>query len=356
MLSPRLARGALDLERRGRRAPQEAGREASDRACRRLGENVPTLNGRTRLHDHPCITIGLFLLVMSVNTTSLDSDALCTIRWTRFHFKWNLGNRGMQGDQGDRRVVAARSRAVTLADVARTSGVSRATASRALNGRDRVAPDVRARVTMIARSLGYRPNTAARTLVSGRADIIGLVLPTGHIVNEPYEAHVLEAVAMSATEAGQGMMLWLAAGRAERGRPPGVPHRRRRRAGDLRRRPRRPLGRGPARRAAPVRRDRPAPGAHRRVDRRDRQRRRRAPGRRAPRRMWASAHRHDPRSRGSRRRRGPRGGVPRRPRRPRPRRRTRSCSPAASSTWRPAPRRCSNCSPTGPTPCSPPTT
>ena len=90
--------------------------------------------------------------------------------------------------------------------------MSRATASRALNGRDRVAPDVRERVTMIARSLGYRPNTAARSLVSGRADIIGLVLPTGHIVNEPYEAHVLEAVAMSATEAGQGMMLWLAAG------------------------------------------------------------------------------------------------------------------------------------------------
>ena len=101
---------------------------------------------------------------------------------------------------------------MTLDDVARTSGVSRATASRALNGRAKVAPDVRARVTMIARSLGYRPNSAARTLVSGRADIIGLVLPTGHIVNEPYEAHVLEAVAMAATEAGQGMMLWLAAG------------------------------------------------------------------------------------------------------------------------------------------------
>ncbi len=107
--------------------------------------------------------------------------------------------------------MAGRARAVTLDDVARTSGVSRATASRALNGRARVAPEVRARVTMIARSLGYRPNTAARTLVSGRADIIGLVLPTGHIVNEPYEAHVLETVASTATDAGQGMMLWLAA-------------------------------------------------------------------------------------------------------------------------------------------------
>lgn len=107
--------------------------------------------------------------------------------------------------------MGTRSRAVTLDDVARTSGVSRATASRALNGRARVAPEVRARVTMIARSLGYRPNTAARSLVSGRADIIGLVLPIGHLVNEPYEAHVLEAVAATATEHGQGVMLWLAA-------------------------------------------------------------------------------------------------------------------------------------------------
>ena len=107
--------------------------------------------------------------------------------------------------------MGSRSRAVTLDDVARTSGVSRATASRALNGRARVAPEVRTRVTLIAQSLGYRPNTAARSLVSGRANIIGLVLPTGHIFNEPYEAHVLEAVAAEATEAGQGVMLWLAA-------------------------------------------------------------------------------------------------------------------------------------------------
>lgn len=65
---------------------------------------------------------------------------------------------------------------------------------------------------LIAESLGYQPNSAARSLVSGRANIIGLILPTGHIFNEPYEAHVLESVASEATEASQGVMLWLAAG------------------------------------------------------------------------------------------------------------------------------------------------
>lgn len=110
--------------------------------------------------------------------------------------------------QGDFQV---RSRAVTLDEVARTSGVSRATASRALNGRERVNPDVRARVQMVADSLGYRPNTAARSLASGRSGVLGMVLPTGHLVRQPYEAHLLEAVAEAASTSGQGLMLWLAA-------------------------------------------------------------------------------------------------------------------------------------------------
>ena len=108
--------------------------------------------------------------------------------------------------------LGARPRAVTLDDVARKSGVSRATASRALNGRERVNPDVRDRVRLIADVLGYRPNSVARSLASGRSDVLGLVLPTGHIVSEPYEAHLLEAVAEAATRSGHGLMLWLAKG------------------------------------------------------------------------------------------------------------------------------------------------
>ena len=91
------------------------------------------------------------------------------------------------------------------------SGVSRATASRALNGHARVSADVRTRVQMIADQLGYRPNSAARSLASGRAGVLGLVLPGGHLISAPYEAHLLEAVADAATASGQGLMLWMAA-------------------------------------------------------------------------------------------------------------------------------------------------
>ena len=103
-----------------------------------------------------------------------------------------------------------RPRAVTLDEVARRSGVSRATASRALNGRARVNPEVRARVQMIADGMGYRPNIAARSLASGRVGVLGLVIPTGHLDRSPYEALLLEAVADAATGSGRGVMLWLA--------------------------------------------------------------------------------------------------------------------------------------------------
>ena len=106
--------------------------------------------------------------------------------------------------------MAPSGRIVTLDEVARTSGVSRATASRALNGRDRVSPEVRHRVRLVAKALGYRPNPAARSLASGRSGALGLVLPTVHLGEDPYEANLVTAVAEAATRYGQALMLWLA--------------------------------------------------------------------------------------------------------------------------------------------------
>ena len=68
----------------------------------------------------------------------------------------------------------------TLIDVARAAGVSRSTASRAINGQPSVAADVRQRVLQAVAMLGYRPDSAARALASGRIDVIDLV------VVEPY--------------------------------------------------------------------------------------------------------------------------------------------------------------------------
>lgn len=70
--------------------------------------------------------------------------------------------------------------AVDIREVARRSGVSVATVSRALNGRPGVSADTRARVAQVARELGYLPNQQARSLVRRRSDTVGLIWDTGY--------------------------------------------------------------------------------------------------------------------------------------------------------------------------------
>ncbi|MFI1186522.1 LacI family DNA-binding transcriptional regulator [Streptomyces californicus] len=69
------------------------------------------------------------------------------------------------------------SRTVTLLDVARTAGVSKSTASDALQGSGRVAEATRERVRTVAAELGYRPNSAARRLRRASTGAVGLHLP-----------------------------------------------------------------------------------------------------------------------------------------------------------------------------------
>lgn len=65
-----------------------------------------------------------------------------------------------------------------LVDVARAAGVSPATVSRALSQPDLLSGETLARVLTASRSLGYRPDAAARTLASGRSMTVGAVVPT----------------------------------------------------------------------------------------------------------------------------------------------------------------------------------
>ncbi len=67
------------------------------------------------------------------------------------------------------------SRALVMSDVAARAGVSHQTVSRVINGHRNVAPRTRERVEQAIRELGYRPNTAARALVTGSTRTLGFV-------------------------------------------------------------------------------------------------------------------------------------------------------------------------------------
>lgn len=66
----------------------------------------------------------------------------------------------------------------TLAEVARLSGVSPITASRALRGVSTVAPELVAKVAAAAASLGYVANPAARALASARSQSVVVLIPS----------------------------------------------------------------------------------------------------------------------------------------------------------------------------------
>lgn len=100
---------------------------------------------------------------------------------------------------------------VTLADVARVAGVSKGTASKALNHRSDVAEDTRATVLAAAAELGYRPTTAqwepprTRTLAA-----------VFDVLDPPYISNVLQGILAAATAAHTNLLVRLAPDRAVR--------------------------------------------------------------------------------------------------------------------------------------------
>ncbi|MGC5011702.1 LacI family DNA-binding transcriptional regulator [Streptosporangium sp. DT93] len=100
----------------------------------------------------------------------------------------------------------------TLEKVAARAGVSRATASRVVNGSTRVAPQIREAVTRAVEELGYVPNQAARSLVTQRADSVALVFPepaTRVFSEDPTFSGIIRGVSMEIEEADKQLVLML---------------------------------------------------------------------------------------------------------------------------------------------------
>lgn len=89
------------------------------------------------------------------------------------------------------------ARRPTIIDVAEHAGVSKSLASRALRGDPGVSDRRRTQVLESASSLGYRTNSAARSLVRGKSGLIGVVL--NEIGNQHHTAIVAGVEAHAAT-------------------------------------------------------------------------------------------------------------------------------------------------------------
>jgi LacI family transcriptional regulator len=92
----------------------------------------------------------------------------------------------------------------TIPDVAALAGVSNATAARALGGYGAVSPAVRDKVAEAAAKLGYRPNSLARSMITGETHTIGLVVAD---IENPFFARAARGIGDVAHAAGYEVLL-----------------------------------------------------------------------------------------------------------------------------------------------------
>ncbi|MET7699057.1 LacI family DNA-binding transcriptional regulator [Streptomyces sp. NPDC005485] len=92
----------------------------------------------------------------------------------------------------------------TMADVARSAGVSVATVSHVLNDTRPVRPHTRQAVLDAIDELGYSHNTLARSLVTSRTRSIGLAVSA---ISNPYFTEILQGVEAGALEHGYSLLI-----------------------------------------------------------------------------------------------------------------------------------------------------
>jgi len=115
---------------------------------------------------------------------------------------------------------SAGPRRPTLEMVAALAGVSRGTASRVLSGATNVSPHAVEAVTAAAAELSYRPNLAARSLVTGRTGLVGLVVneTNERLFSDPFFAGIARGAHAALAASGVALVLSLASDSAERDR------------------------------------------------------------------------------------------------------------------------------------------
>ncbi len=94
--------------------------------------------------------------------------------------------------------------AVRMKDIAQDLGLSVVTISKVLRNHPDIAEETRERVMRRVKELDYQPNLLARSLVTGRSYLIGLVVPS---LLHPFFAEVAKAISATVGEQGYSILL-----------------------------------------------------------------------------------------------------------------------------------------------------
>jgi LacI family transcriptional regulator len=97
-----------------------------------------------------------------------------------------------------------KSNAVTIKEIAQSSGVSHQTVWRALNNKTGILPETRAMILEVAERLGYRRNRLAEGLRTNRSSAIGLIVIN---ISNPFTAQLTRGVEDAAGRQGKSVLL-----------------------------------------------------------------------------------------------------------------------------------------------------
>jgi len=93
---------------------------------------------------------------------------------------------------------------ITIVDIARKLRLSAMTISRALTGSHEVSSATRERVLRMARQMNYQPNRWARSLVTRRSSMIGVVIPD---ISHAFFAEITTGIEETVEKAGYDLLL-----------------------------------------------------------------------------------------------------------------------------------------------------
>lgn len=103
------------------------------------------------------------------------------------------------------------SKPVTMADIARATGLSKMTVSRVLNNSPLVHPATRKKVEAAMRRLGFRPNILAQRFFTGRTRLLGVVAPLEYIFRSRYFQELFGGIFRRTEENGYDVLFHNAA-------------------------------------------------------------------------------------------------------------------------------------------------
>ena len=100
--------------------------------------------------------------------------------------------------------MVKKTKRVTLEDVAREAGVSPMTVSRVINNTGRISDETREYIRQVVDRMGYRPSRVARSLVTNKTFLLGLIVPD---ITNTFFSEIVHGVEDVAWEKGYSVLL-----------------------------------------------------------------------------------------------------------------------------------------------------